>query len=1281
MRDGQQGSCARASAHRDRDTVRAFLRDHLDDEALRVDNPPLPDRRRAADFSRLNRQVLGQIEIAHAVRLQRASMAFLIATVPDGIDSFTGWAFDPAVDAIRLAAEHSGYVMDRFFVPDWSQRPAAASTGGKVHEEQPGAMIFRSADGMNRAVLVVLLALESPTSGVHAVAMDRAIRVSAWWRGHGAFDELRILGPTYSGTTASLQQALRRTVPSIADSIRRRGVWIVSGSATRPDNQNRLQGLKDDLASVPVTFDATTQPDNAEQLRQVLCTRFGVGRMAWLTESNTDYGARKSAATLGCNGQIDVEFTFPLHISRLRDLTPGTAVERPVPGAPVIPLVLREAFTPTDAFPSLSPALTSAGAEVMLRNIGRLIARERILVVGITATDARDKLFLARTIKQAQPSVSFVTTEANVLYSHPDYADSVRGMLVASSYPLTSFVTEHSVDDRTRRRMAFSSSAAEGVYNAGLVLMNAYDRAHATLVRRLDSTHAVHPYARESISAGPRRPSLWFSLVGREDTWPIGRTAIAGGNAYTLAIGGPSGEADRSSELRRVHPGIIVTYLLLTLIVALHVVAFLTGRPRWMRKFASRTKWSHAIETSVGGTIKDAFRVSPAQNAHWIGPLKRKHQGGRYRRQFACFAALLMVFVTCGRLLGVWKEHLRGWERFAADTTLVITIVLAILLAVICLTCLVRIVVSLPLLRARITPFWAERVLYSCLISALCATCIYYWIGYMSVLLAGDAALAGSGALAIERYVRLSNGLSPLLPLVLLASAVYLWGVLDLTGYPIPGHRRFDDAMQIVNRLARKSRDVLESERGRVLKARLLAVAVVVLLGIWLLWLAPVFSFEGPAFGLTYTAAVLLVHALVAPKLIAVWYRWGALSRRLDDLTRIEEKFVGLLVPAAGGDARAGQAGDQHQLNLPKFSPGELFRGPRLPVVEQLCDEYAKAIRSEPSLLETMATGFRTLVERGEIESDADLQRLLDLSRVWEHRWKDSHEGAAADVNPLLLLTAIDRHRFDTLFEKTVEECAPVGVRVAAGGAAVSAGAGPRGELADRWRSELAGRMPEELSSIDCGDAMCWIAAQKDEARDARKFVALLPVFPASVKRQLEYDRSLSPALPAWISRAWAALSFNAGLLAAGGLLADCHTMNPRKGGARFLALHLVASIQLALWQIWKALAFVMAAVLLLMISHLVYPIQPRGLMLGAAAAEVLIAVALAVRATFAVERNAILSRLTGGTAGQIDWSWGLAARLVGWAVVPIAGVVATRFPDIGDVILRVFSPFESFMR
>ena len=68
---------------------------------------------------------------------------FLIATLPDPIDSYTGWQFDPMLDAITQAVAADDYILDRSHFPDSDAEEGVAAGPGQQHEVEPGVVVFR----------------------------------------------------------------------------------------------------------------------------------------------------------------------------------------------------------------------------------------------------------------------------------------------------------------------------------------------------------------------------------------------------------------------------------------------------------------------------------------------------------------------------------------------------------------------------------------------------------------------------------------------------------------------------------------------------------------------------------------------------------------------------------------------------------------------------------------------------------------------------------------------------------------------------------------------------------------------------------------------------------------------------------------------------------------------------------------------------------------------------------------------------------------------------------
>src|SRR5215467_8363166 len=123
----------------DRQTLVADIERYFNDDARRDEvvttrpilgvAPPVVDERKlvAKDFDRVNKTPLQWALVADALAQRRAWVQFLIATVPDPIDSYETWQFDPNVDAIRQGIEDSGFLFDRFHLPGVANRLKAAS--------------------------------------------------------------------------------------------------------------------------------------------------------------------------------------------------------------------------------------------------------------------------------------------------------------------------------------------------------------------------------------------------------------------------------------------------------------------------------------------------------------------------------------------------------------------------------------------------------------------------------------------------------------------------------------------------------------------------------------------------------------------------------------------------------------------------------------------------------------------------------------------------------------------------------------------------------------------------------------------------------------------------------------------------------------------------------------------------------------------------------------------------------------------------------------------------
>jgi hypothetical protein len=509
------------------------------------------------------------------------SLGVLIATVPDPYDSHLDWSFDAGLEAIRRAFETSDYVVDRFWLPGPkdSLAPAPGRPRVALRELRPGVMLFRRVQPDNlrlpadsirlqqdslRLELLYLVP-ELPTRGIHKEALRTALqeRQALLHPDPGAADPLplrrdsrgpiRIVGPNFSGAALSLRFVLQQWLAGRpADS-----VALISGSATSMANKAIFH-------QPGVSFHATINPDQA--LDRVLvgvvlpCLGLLPSQVALLQESSTQYGQGLldqvpggagrmvgGRQTPSCTGPTirkaqDSQFVvipFPMSISSLRAeyqrVPAGTAPPPGLPGAaeaPRLPLDLLDPTRPKEDLP-VSSRLSPVALDLLLDEVARTITRRQVKLVGLLATDVRDKLFLGDEIRKRVRDVQFFTYESNVLYLRADRSEALRGMLVLSTYPLVLENQWMTSDPSGTRRFAFGSDGAQGVYNATLL--------------QLGQARSLLDYRRGRNIRTPT-PPVWLSTVGNRIFLPVTTISDPKLAAGYLASGCPPAEAGGKQE-------------------------------------------------------------------------------------------------------------------------------------------------------------------------------------------------------------------------------------------------------------------------------------------------------------------------------------------------------------------------------------------------------------------------------------------------------------------------------------------------------------------------------------------------------------------------------------------------------------------------------------------------------------------------------------------------------------------------------------------------------------
>ena len=487
-------------------------------------------------------------EYVGGTRSPSMDVRFLLATIPDYVDSNSGWVADETIGAIQSAMSHAGFVLDRFKLIDWSRvddaRTDRVANDSRLHERQPGAIIFRKVDTTNKldardhdvTLQVVLLVLETPTTGVHRRSLANAIDFVHRWEckiGHREKPQLRVVGPMFSGSIPSLAlefKASRGKFDSVS---------MVTGAAMVDDNRAIVQAL----AGQGVTYESVVAP--TPKVMAALSRTLGAMNSDWrvgehvalLVESNTSFGQAATVAVAtsknadgtdnaaktcpSFRGRViegtfpcAVVYPFPLHVAQLRsDATLPATGTIPLLPSPIVPLNFKDTTPASDQLPALRPQLTSPVVEATVANILDNIRHENLTAVGIVATDSRDVMFLAREVKKAFPDVQLFFMGSYLLYLEPEYIPYTRGAIVGSPYSL-SLGTQSDTSRRahaTITRETFPSFIATGVFNATSLL--------------LGKTDQLIDYCEPTVSAGestvPCAPPVWSTVIGNDGYWPL----------------------------------------------------------------------------------------------------------------------------------------------------------------------------------------------------------------------------------------------------------------------------------------------------------------------------------------------------------------------------------------------------------------------------------------------------------------------------------------------------------------------------------------------------------------------------------------------------------------------------------------------------------------------------------------------------------------------------------------------------------------------------------------
>src|SRR3954462_2863583 len=102
---------------------------------------------------------------------------------------------------------------------------------------------------------------------------------------------------------------------------------------------------------------------------------------------------------------------------------------------------------------------------------------------------------------------------------------------------------------------------------------------------------------------------------------------------------------------------------------------------------------------------------------------------------------------------------------------------------------------------------------------------------------------------------------------------------------------------------------------------------------------------------------------------------------------------------------------------------------------------------------------------------------------------------------------------------------------------------------------------------------------------------------------------------------------------------------------------------------------------LVLLLATRVYPFQPQSILSSVAWALLLCVMAMCVWTLLDMERNALLSYMSGSEPGKITWDVGFISQMIVYAGLPILALVAAHFPEVGKPLFDWIRPLAGSVK
>ncbi|MGC2660984.1 MAG: hypothetical protein WA324_23770 [Bryobacteraceae bacterium] len=461
---------------------------------------------------------------------QKPLIQYVLATIPDPLHTRLALSTDSSIEAIEKAAFDSHWEFAAQWLPwydgaDLSEKDPEKRKSQralvKEQESQPGLLIFRHApvsDGATRSkssgyrfdenVLFVFVIGETPTAGINGVSFRIA---RAYMRAFGGGREVRVAGPSFSGSYYSLSQLieadqLRDEQREASEASSDLKYYVRNGTASSSDAADALKRTRCvHTGCIDLRSTGENSTDHARNLKRVLdYLRIQPSQAAILSEDDTAFSQQLRYTD---RSDRTLVLRFPRDISHLRNVYRD--VNQNADGqnaASSVELSLKDAESGEDTVPIFSAAQTPAAQNAVLENIINDIRGSQVRLVELAATNVLDALFLAEVLRQQCPDTRLLVDQPDLLFVKAAQTAPLGGLLAISSYPLFPASRHWSLDSTGTEHPVHENSGAEALYNAV-----------ASLLLPPDQQSRLNDYAWD----GGRWPRSWLLELSRRGFSPV----------------------------------------------------------------------------------------------------------------------------------------------------------------------------------------------------------------------------------------------------------------------------------------------------------------------------------------------------------------------------------------------------------------------------------------------------------------------------------------------------------------------------------------------------------------------------------------------------------------------------------------------------------------------------------------------------------------------------------------------------------------------------------------